>query len=203
MSPMFESWGRPDYHEALVCLGLSPRSAESVARAWPDPGSLSGATVAQLGRHGLSAGQARRVLGAVELAKLAIHGRLMGPPIRDPHDAYRLVGPALAMAETEVMAAVMLNAKARVIDVATFSQGSVAAVVMHPGDLFRAAIRAAATSIIVAHNHPSGDPAPSGADLTLTRRLVEAGRVVGIPLLDHLVIARGGAYRSLASEGLM
>ncbi|NJM55830.1 MAG: JAB domain-containing protein [Verrucomicrobiae bacterium] len=107
------------------------------------------------------------------------------------------------MAEIETMAVVMLNAKARVIDVSTLSQGSAASVAMVPGDLFRAAIRAAATSIIVAHNHPAGDPEPSEADLTLTKRLMEAGRVVGIPLLDHLVIARGGAYRSLASEGLM
>ncbi len=203
MSPMFEVWARPDYRQTLVSLGLSPKSAESVARAWPDPGSLSAATAAQLQRHGLTAGQARRVLGAMSLAKLANQGWLMGPEIRDPKDAYDLLGPSLALAETEVMAVVMLNAKARVIDVATLSQGSPSAVAMLPGDLYRAAIRAAATSIIVAHNHPSGDPAPSDADLALTWRLVEVGRVVGIPLLDHLVIARGGAYRSLASEGLM
>jgi DNA repair protein RadC len=200
---MFEVWARPDYRQTLVSLGLSPKSAESVARAWPDPGSLSAATAAQLQRHGLSAGQARRVLGAVDLAKLANQGRLMGPPIRDPKDAYDLVGAALAMAETEIMAVVMLNAKARVIDVSTLSQGSPVAVAMLPGDLFRAAIRAAATSIIVAHNHPAGDPRPSEPDIELTRRLMEAGRVVGIPLVDHLVIARGGEYCSMAMEGLI
>jgi len=142
-------------------------------------------------------------LGAVDLAKLANQGRLMGPQIRDPDDAYQLVGPPLAMAEIETMAVVMLNAKARVIDVSTLSQGSPVSVVMLPGDLFRAAIRAAATSIIVAHNHPAGDPTPSDADIELTKRLLQAGRVVGIPLVDHLVIARGGAWRSLAREGLM
>lgn len=203
MSPMFDVWARPDYRQTLVSLGLSPRSAESVARAWPDPGSLSAATVAQLQRQGLTLGQARRLLGAVDLAKLANQGRLMGPQIRDPDDAYQLVGPPLAMAEVETMAVVMLNAKARVIDVSTLSQGSPVAVAMLPGDLYRAAIRAAATSIIVAHNHPAGDPTPSDADIELTKRLLQAGRVVGIPLVDHLVIARGGAWRSLAREGLM
>lgn len=186
---MFDVWARPDYRQTLVSLGLSPRSAESVARAWPDPGSLSAATVAQLQRQGLTPGQARRLLGAVDLAKLANQGRLMGPQIRDPDDAYQLVGPPLAMAEIETMAVVMLNAKARVIDVSTLSQGSPVAVAMLPGDLYRAAIRAAATSIIVAHE--------------LTKRLLQAGRVVGIPLVDHLVIARGGAWCSLAREGLM
>ncbi len=203
MSPMFDVWARPDYHVTLVSLGLSPKSAESVARAWPDPGSLSAATVAQLQRHGLSAGQARRLLGAVDLAKLASQGRLMGPQVTGPDDVHRLVGPALAMAETEIVAVIMLNAKAWVIDVSTLSQGSPVAVVMLPGDLYRAAIRAAATCIIVAHNHPAGDPTPSDADIELTRRLTEAGRLVGIPLRDHLVIARGGAWRSFAAEGLL
>lgn len=201
MSPMFETWARPDYRGALMSLGLTPKSAESVAGAWPDPASLSAATAAQLRRHGLTPGQARRLLGAVELAKLANQAP-MGPQIRHERDVYALVGRPLAMAETEMMAVIMLNAGQRVIDVSTLSQGSPRAVVMFPGDVFRGAIRAAAAGVILAHNHPGGDPWPSDADIKLTERIIEAGRVVGIPLLDHLVIARGGEYRSLAKEGL-
>lgn len=203
MSPMFDVWARPDYRQTLLCLGLSPKSAESVARAWPDPASLSAATAAQLQRHGLTAGQARRLLGAVDLAKLANQGRLVGPRLAGPRDVYELVGPPLAIAETEIMAVVMLGAKSRVIDVSTLSQGARAAVAVASGDIFRPAIRAMAAAVIIAHNHPSGDPTPSDTDIELTARLMEAGRVVGIPLVDHLVIARGGEYRSFSREGLI
>jgi len=201
MSPLFDVWARPDYRQTLLSLGLSPKSAESVARAWPDPGSLSAATVAQLQRQGLTPRQARRLLGAVDLAKLANQGRLMGPQIKEPDDVYHLVGPTLAMAETEIMAVIMLNAKSRVIDVSALSQGAGATVAVHPRDVFRAALRAAAASVILAHNHPSGDPDPSDNDIELTRRFREVGTVVGIPLLDHVIIGRGGAYLSLAREG--
>ena len=201
MSPMFEIWARPDYRRALVCLGLSPTSAESVARAWPDPVGLLAATAAQLGRHGVSPRQARRVLGAVDLAKLA-HRPPVGPEIRHAADVYAVVGPPLSMAEHEIMAVILLNARQRVIDVSALSQGSPRFVSMVPGDLYRGAIRAAASSIILAHNHPSGDPEPSDHDVALTERVRDAGRLVGIPLLDHLVIGRGGAYRSMATEGL-
>jgi len=202
MSPLFQVWARPDYRRTLLCLGLSPKSAESVARAWPDPASLSAATAAQLQRHGLTPGQARRLLGAVDLAKLA-NQEPAGPRIREPDDVYALLGRPLALADTEIMAVIMLTSAHRVIDVATFSQGSPRLVVTLPGDVYRGAIRAAAKAVILAHNHPGGDPEPSKGDVELTQRIKEAGRVVGVPLLDHLVIARGGAYRSLAAEGLM
>lgn len=201
MSPMFHLWARPDYRRALVSLGLSPESAESVARAWPDPVGLLAATAAQLGRHGVSPRQARRLLGAVDLAKLA-QQRPTGPQIDHARAAYAIVGPPLSTAEHEIMAIVMLNARQRVIDVMTLSQGSPRFVSMVPGDLYRGAIRAAAAFIILAHNHPSGDPRPSDADIELTERVGDAGRLVGIPLLDHLVIARGGEFCSLAAEGL-
>jgi DNA repair protein RadC len=201
MSPMFEIWARPDYRGALVSLGLSPASAESVARAWPDPVGLLAATTAQLARHGVTPRLARRLLGAVDLAKLA-HRPPVGPEIRHARDVYAVVGPPFSMAEHEIIAVVMLNTRQRVIDVSTLSQGSPRLVTMVPGDLYRGAIRAAAAAIILAHNHPSGDPRPSRADVELTERVRDAGNLVGIPLLDHLVIARGGEYCSLAAEGL-
>ena len=88
----------------------------------------------------------------------------------------------------------------RVIDV---SVGSLNASIVHPRELFKDAVRASAASVIVAHNHPSGDPTPSGADVQLTRRLARAGEVLGIELLDHVVIGESGAWASLRELGLM
>jgi DNA repair protein RadC len=74
---------------------------------------------------------------------------------------------------------------------------------VHPRELFREAVRASAASVVVAHNHPSGDPTPSGADIQLTRRLVRAGDVLGIELLDHVVIGDGGEWASLRELGML
>ena len=199
---MLDVWGVPDYRRALLGLGLSPTSAESVARAWPSPRNLSAATVAQLRRHGLTTGQARRIVAAVDLARLA-NRRPESPSILGPAHVYNVVAPVLSVAEHEIMLLVMLDGRQQVIDVAAVSQGSTSAVNVAPGYVFRLAIRTAAASIILAHNHPSGDPEPSDADLTLTERMKDAGKLVGIPLVDHLVIARGGVCRSLADLGYL
>lgn len=197
---MFDSWARPDYRETLVSLGLSPAAAASVAITWPDPASLSAATVGQLRRHGLTRGQARQLHAAVDLARLA-NRRPSGPLVTLPEHVFGIVGPALAVAEHEILVVVMLDAHQQVIDVATISQSCTRAVAVAPADVFRLAVRAAATSIVLAHNHPSGDPEPSPADLDLTDRMRDAGRLLGIHVLDHLVIARGGGFYSFADMG--
>ena len=74
---------------------------------------------------------------------------------------------------------------------------------MHPREVFKPAILGNAAAIVLAHNHPSGDAAPSAEDLALTRRLCEVGELVGIRVLDHLVLGEGGTFRSLADEGLL
>jgi DNA repair protein RadC len=86
---------------------------------------------------------------------------------------------------------------------AEVSVGSLNASIVHPRELFKDAIRVSAASLVVVHNHPSGDPTPSGADIQLTRRLVKAGDVLGIELLDHVVIGDGGEYSSLRDMGVM
>ncbi len=83
------------------------------------------------------------------------------------------------------------------------SIGSLNASIVHPRELFKEAVKVSAASIVLVHNHPSGDPTPSGADVQLTRRLVKAGDVLGIEVLDHVVIGDGGEHSSLRDLGLM
>lgn len=104
-----------------------------------------------------------------------------------------------AMAQ-EHFFAVLLSPHQKPIAAPVVAIGTVARVDMHPRDVFREAISQNAHSIVIAHNHPSGDPRPSGADRELTRRMVECGKLMGIPVLDHVVLAVGEHY-SFAAHG--
>lgn len=104
---------------------------------------------------------------------------------------------ALSTRASECVVAVLLNSKNRPIAHEIVSIGTVSTSLVHPREVFRAAVREGASAVIVAHNHPSGDTSPSIDDIGITRRLRAAGRMLGISVLDHLVVAAGGQYVSL------
>jgi DNA repair protein RadC len=102
--------------------------------------------------------------------------------------------------DREEMLAVLLDAKHKIIGLHTVSIGSMSSSIVHPRETFKAAIVGSAAAIILAHNHPSGDPTPSQEDRQLSARLKECGTLLGIPVLDHLVIGDGGRYASFADR---
>lgn len=99
-------------------------------------------------------------------------------------------------ADIESFLVIALNARNRVTGYKVVSQGSQTQCLLHPREVFRAAIALGAATIVVAHNHPSGDPSPSDEDIELTHRLRDAGAILGIPVLDHVVICSSGSFRS-------
>lgn len=109
--------------------------------------------------------------------------------------------PRLSMEAVEAFWVVALDARARIVAFERVSMGTLTACLVHPREVFVPAIRVRAASIVVLHNHPSGDPEPSLEDLALTDRLCEAGRILGIPLLDHIVVARAGIRSLIDSRG--
>ncbi|MCA9670472.1 MAG: DNA repair protein RadC, partial [Myxococcales bacterium] len=115
---------------------------------------------------------------------------------------YRHLRRRLAFLEHEAFVVLCLDARNQVIAEVQVAQGSATSVEVHPREVFMPAVREAAAALIVAHNHPSGDPEPSDDDLHLTERLRRAARLLGIPLLDHLVITRRG-FVSLAERGVL
>ena len=127
--------------------------------------------------------------------------------VREPGDAYRCVARHFNGMERESFVVVVLDVKNRPRHVATVAQGSVDICLVDPREVFAVAIRERGTAVLVAHNHPSGDPEPSGEDLLLTERLAEGGVILGIPVLDHIIVGRKTAqnngYVSLAERGLM
>jgi DNA repair protein RadC len=119
-------------------------------------------------------------------------------PIRGPEDALRVLKRCFAGGDREQFLVILLNARHEVLGVETVSVGSLNASIVHPREVFKPAVLCSAASIILAHNHPSGDPEPSEEDLTITKRLVEVGEIHGIAVLDHLIVADRGlvSFRS-------
>jgi DNA repair protein RadC len=113
--------------------------------------------------------------------------------------------PVRSLGIQECFVVLSLDAKHRPIGRPKMvAMGTATAVTVHPRDVFRQAIKSNAVAVIVAHNHPSGDPSPSNEDLILTKRMVEAGEMLGIPVLDHIVLtSKAGSWVSLADRGLL
>lgn len=124
------------------------------------------------------------------------------PLIRCPEGAVSLLMPRLRYEPREHFVALLLDTRHRTIGIHTVSIGTINCSVVSPAEVMKAALLANATAVIVAHNHPSGDPEPSAEDRAVTKRLVEAGKILGIDLLDHLIIG-DGRWVSLKERGEM
>jgi DNA repair protein RadC len=124
------------------------------------------------------------------------------PEVTSPEAAAEVLVPPLRGRDRERCVAALLDTKHRLLDVATVSVGSIDHTFMAPREVFRDALLANASALVLAHNHPSGDPEPSRDDELVTRRLVRAGELVGIEVLDHLVVG-GDRWVSLARRGVV
>ena len=122
--------------------------------------------------------------------------------IRTPADTLPVLEAELGSKSAEVFLALAMNTKNHVIAILPVSQGSLNASIVHPRELFQRAILSNGASLILAHNHPSGDSSPSPEDIALTRRLVEAGQLLDIPILDHIILGYGNFY-SFKEHGLI
>ncbi|AHV98558.1 JAB domain-containing protein [Paenibacillus sp. 7124] len=152
---------------------------------------------------GIGPAKAVQLKAGMELGRRMANTRLDQPvTIRSPHDAADILTEQLRYLQKEHFVCLFLNTKNHVIAQETLSMGSLNASIVHPREVFRAAIKCSSASIICAHNHPSGDPTPSPEDIALTRRLLEAGEIVGIDVLDHLIIGDDG-FVSMKERGLM
>lgn len=123
--------------------------------------------------------------------------------IRSPQDAKELAQAQIADEDREVFLVMMLNTKNHVIGLHRAHVGSLNASIVHPREVMKCAILNNAASIIVSHQHPSGDPTPSREDIEVTKRLAEAGKILGIDVLDHVIVSHTGKYVSLKEKGYL
>jgi len=151
--------------------------------------------------RGIGLAKAAQIKAAFELGR-----RLDSYPakdkraVRSPEDALKEVKTKLKGKKKEHFLTILLDTRNQVIGVAPISIGSLDSSVVHPREVFKEALAASAASVIFVHNHPAGDPSPSEDDIKLTQRLVEAGKIMGVDVLDHVVVA-DSAYASLKGMG--
>jgi len=152
--------------------------------------------------HGLTRRQAERLVDALDLAtRVLIEPREERPRVTSPRDAARLVLPEMGLLESEQMRVLLLNTKNRLITAVTLYSGTVSACHVRVAEVFREAVRHNATALILLHNHPSGATDPSPEDVQLTREVIQAGRLLDVSVLDHLVVGRN-AFTSLRERDL-
>jgi DNA repair protein RadC len=193
----------------IVGTGLGGRSALDVAAVLLEVSEGSLRRLARRPRaellraEGIGPAKAARLLAAFELgARLAREERPPALRIREPEDVVRLFDGRLRDLQVEEFHLLALDSQSQVLREVLITRGLLNSSLVHPREVFRAAIAEAAAGIIVVHNHPSGDPTPSAEDRTVTRQLAEAGRLLDLPLYDHVVIA-GDRYVSFATAGLL
>jgi DNA repair protein RadC len=183
----------------LSAVGLAQHVLQTLSEHQSDLfASLRTITVEELmAISGIGPAKAATVVAAIELGK-----RVYFPPpsdqpmIDDPAVAVAVLSQDLMWQPQEHFAVLLLDIKHRLLSRQVLTIGTATETLAHPRDIFREVIRKGATRVIVAHNHPSTSLEPSGDDLALTRQLLESGKILGIPVLDHLILG-GGDYRSL------
>lgn len=192
----------------LIRTGVAGQSAVRVAEklllAWDGLSGLAAASPVDLASfHGMGQAKAAAVAAALELGKrLAAEKGVPRRVIRAPRDVADLMLPQMRYLRQEHFVIILLNTKNHVLACCTISVGSLNASIVHPRELFREAISRSAAHVVLVHNHPSGDPTPSAEDVALTHRLVEAGRLLDISVVDHVVIG-DGRYVSMQEQGII
>lgn len=182
------------------------RVAERLLKKYEEMGiaALSGLGPQEISKiKGIGQVKAVTIAAAIELGKrlngVASAERVI---IRSPQDAVNLLMARLRYETREHFIILLLSTKNHVLATPTISIGSLNASIVHPRELFREVINHSAASVILAHNHPSGDPTPSPEDIGLTRKLIDAGKILEIPVLDHIIIG-DNKYVSLKEKGII
>ena len=193
--------------ELLAALVGGPRQIETATTLLTRFGSLSGilsASVAEVANiKGISRKAAARLKAALQIGIRAAHEVPEKAYVSSPGEAARILRPYFLGKEQEYVYVLMLNTRNRLIgNPVQLYHGSLNTSMIRIGELFREAIKWNAAAIILAHSHPSGDPSPSPEDVAVTRLAVEAGKLLDIPLHDHLVLGSGDRYVSLKERGL-
>ncbi len=142
--------------------------------------------------HGIKESKAAQIAACFEISRrLESFREDARPKISSPEDVYRRIYPKMRDCKKENFIELCLDTKNQILKEETISIGSLNASVVHPREVFKTALSESAAHIIVAHNHPSGDPTPSREDIEITKKLVETGKIIGIDVLDHVIIGDG------------
>jgi DNA repair protein RadC len=166
--------------------------------------AISQATLEELSQiKGIGLAKAAQLKACFELGKREeLEPELKNFDIKDPESVVKAIRASIKDKAKEHFKLILLNPRNKIIGISTISIGTLNASLVHPREVFKDAIMHSAASVVLAHNHPSGDPEPSEDDLTITKRLIEAGKILGIEVIDHIIIAKNGFF-SFKGKGLI
>jgi DNA repair protein RadC len=166
--------------------------------------AISQATIEELSQiKGIGFAKAAQIKACFELGKRGdLEPELKHFDIKDPEAVVKAVRVSIKDKAKEHFKLILLNPRNKIIGISTISIGTLNASLVHPREVFKDAITHSAASVVLAHNHPSGDPEPSEDDITITKRLIEAGKILGIEVMDHIVIGKNN-FCSFKERGLI
>ena len=192
----------------IIRTGTGDKSAvrladEVISYTSENTGGLGAAEVRELTEiDGIGEAKACSIVAAMELSKRLIsdHQGAVKIRIRDSRQGAEIMMEEMMYEKREVLMTLNLNCRVQVESKSVISIGNLDSAPVHPREVFGPAVRRGAAAVVVAHNHPSGDPAPSPQDIDVTKRLIRASEILGIKLLDHVIVGNG-CFTSMKSEG--
>lgn len=192
----------------IIGRGVSKKSVMTIAQElvikFGNIKTISEATIEELSQiKGIGFAKAAQIKACFELGKrMDLEPELKDFDIKDPQSVEKAISASIKDKAKEHFKLILLNARNKILGISTISIGSLNASIVHPREVFKDAIMHNAYSVVLAHNHPSGDPEPSEDDLKMTRKLIESGKILGIEVLDHLIIGKNAFY-SFKEKGLL
>jgi DNA repair protein RadC len=192
----------------IIGRGVSKKSVMTIAQElvikFGNIKAISEATIEELSQiKSIGFAKAAQIKACFELGKRKdLEPEQKDFDIKDPQSIVKAIRASIKDKAKEHFKLILLNARNKILGISTISIGSLNASIVHPREVFKDAIVHNAYSVVLAHNHPSGDPEPSEDDLTITRRLVEAGKILGVEVIDHIIISKNGFF-SFKDKGLM
>lgn len=192
----------------IIGRGVSKRSVMTIAQEllsrFGNVKAISEATLEELSQiKGIGFAKSAQIKACFELGKRQdLEPELKDFDIKDPQSVVKAIRASIKDKAKEHFKLILLNARNKIIGISTISIGSLNASIVHPREVFKDAIIHGAYSVVLAHNHPSGDTEPSEDDLMITKKLVESGKILGVEVIDHLIICKNNFY-SFKERGLI
>ena len=192
----------------IIGRGIPKKSVMTIAQEllgrFGNVKAIGQATLEELSQiKGIGIATAAQIKACFELAKREnLEADEESFEIRNPESIFKLISSNIKDKAKEHFKLILLNSRNRKIGISSISTGTLTTSLVHPREVFRDAITHSAASVILAHNHPSGDPEPSEDDLKITRKLVESGKILGVEVIDHIIIGRNSFY-SFREKGLI
>lgn len=197
----------PQPYVELLSQVLRDRSrnlAREIAARYPTIKDLYDAPWQEIASvPGIGPAKAKQIEAIMEIGKLLMKPQVVEKVfIHSPQDVYDLLAPEMRLLDRERFQSLLLSTKHKIMTIETVSVGGLDSTIIHPRELFKNPLRRSAAAVILCHNHPSGDPTPSQEDTSITLRLSEAGKILGIQVLDHIIIGNE-TYVSMKEKGII